>query len=238
MTPVDTSTTGGNLTPSRDPKHQHLLRIVSDAFSNHGYVDSYAFHELIAASLKRIESDQGKVAQPAPKPLEFPAPPEGEAWEPLGDFTPEEYGIPDGWRPFLKEERIESGDQAIYRPLSIKFGLVSTVEFEDFTFGETIARGCFGRTKRDLPTPKKRVPLEANDIPAVCWVRNRQDCAAMVIGVSPTRITVTGGDIFMDPTNAPRMVGSKTFLELMLEGVEYSTDRVTWLPCSKIEEAE
>jgi hypothetical protein len=170
------------------------------------------------------------------KPLEFPAPPEGEAWEPLGDFTPEEYGISDGWRPFLKGERIESGDQAIYRPINIKFGLVANVEFEDFTFGQTIARGCFGRTKRPLPTPKKRVPLDRNewikDAPWFVRLKPKQPedetrfsiCMVTLVNCTGIYSASGGGADFWTYEDAAKLL-------------ERTQDGVTFSECSKIKGA-
>lgn len=79
------------------------------------------------------------------------------------------------------------------------------------------------------PEPR-RVPLTADDIPAVCWVRfHFGRCNDKgVLEIPPTWLVtaVTGNGIEVS-------AAWSTFDELMTEGAEYSTDRKNWKPCWK-----
>lgn len=74
---------------------------------------------------------------------------------------------------------------------------------------------------RVKPEPK-RVPLEAKDIPPVCWIRDPNgfaDTNRLVITVAPAGI-VAADDYRISYTT-------------LMNRYEYSTDRVNWKPCWK-----
>lgn len=69
--------------------------------------------------------------------------------------------------------------------------------------------------------PKKTVPLEASDLPAVCWVKFNKTADAMLVdSVSAKYFGVVAKYCF-------------NFTQAMLSGMEYSPDRVNWKPMSK-----
>lgn len=68
------------------------------------------------------------------------------------------------------------------------------------------------------------VPLEAADLPPVCWLRKRDWHFDVIInGVDKSDLGISIG-------NNGRIY---SFKELMEDGVEYSPDRKTWKPCCK-----
>ena len=75
------------------------------------------------------------------------------------------------------------------------------------------------RIKPPSPAPK-RVPLEPQDIPPVCWLlASDSSWPWLVLMVAP--VMVCGHS------------HSVTFDDLMLSGWQFSTDRKTWRPCWK-----
>lgn len=81
---------------------------------------------------------------------------------------------------------------------------------------------------RIKPTPK-RVPLEAKDVPPICWIGNGlSSSGSLVLVVGSERIQFVGRDGLMD----------FTFGYLMDHDLKYSTDRKEWKECSKLEEAK
>ncbi len=82
-----------------------------------------------------------------------------------------------------------------------------------------------GTTYRISPKcrPRKTVPLEASDIPAVCWVRwpSHPHTHALVVGIFDKSIRIGNNTLDYD------------YPYLAMQEVEYSTDRVNWKPMSK-----
>jgi hypothetical protein len=144
------------------------------------------------------------------KPETFPPAPEGTAWHNPENLTPEQVGVSEGWRLLLEDERVYQQDQCFENR-----HWLGTCNYEH---GKMNRRLTY-RTKRPLPTPPKRVPLEAEDIPAVCWVRLAGTCY-MVTTVMPSSGVEIGGQ-------------SMSFRHLQRVGYEYSADRKNWKPCSK-----
>lgn len=96
------------------------------------------------------------------KPLEFPAPPEGESWHNPDGLTAEQVEVDKGWRLLLVSE-IKTEDN--YRE-DIQFW--PPIGWGD-SFGYWTSHTFSFRTKLPPPTPKKRLPLEATGVEAeVC----------------------------------------------------------------------
>ena len=75
---------------------------------------------------------------------------------------------------------------------------------------------------------KKRVPLTAEDVPAVCWVRRPgRTVAYLVTGVDS--LSIRAAD--MDRPGGDQMWHG--YCVIMIDGWEYSTDRKTWRGCWK-----
>lgn len=75
---------------------------------------------------------------------------------------------------------------------------------------------------RVKPAPV-RVPLTADDIPPVCWVKADH----VVAGAALLVHTVYRNGVSTYTT------GTLLFNEMFRDNWQYSTDRKTWLPCSK-----
>ncbi len=76
-----------------------------------------------------------------------------------------------------------------------------------------------GYLYRVKPTPK-RVPLEAKDIPPVCWIKQVGDYSPeLVVKVSDYSLSCGNNHTWN--------------YSAMVDLAEYSTDRVNWKPCSK-----
>lgn len=74
------------------------------------------------------------------------------------------------------------------------------------------------KSYRIKPEPT-RVPLTSEDIPAVCWIRSKDSAELLVYHIDGLGINCREG--------------RRNYDELMRNGVEYSSDRKTWLPCYK-----
>lgn len=158
------------------------------------------------------------------KPEEFPAPPEGQQWHNPQHFTPEQVGVSEGWRLLLVGEQIQKGDMfdnydrtwVSSSWVGVPVGGIATDTY---------------RTKRPLPaTPPKAspklVPLEAEDIPPVCWMRRGHSYAMLVQTINRSSVGLSS------------VSHGLRFEVLMDEGWEYSSDRREWKKCSKLEEAK
>lgn len=148
------------------------------------------------------------------KRLEFPAPPEGEEWHNSENLTPEQVGILEGYRLAIKSEVLTGSRFCGFYVWTISKDWAGEIcpNIGKFTY----------RTKHPLPTKSKFVPLEAGDVPPVCWIRQKNGASLLVIEVHFGG--VLAGNIW---------TGWKE-----LQKREYSTDRKTWLPCSKVAELE
>jgi hypothetical protein len=159
------------------------------------------------------------------EPKEFPAPPEGKAWHNPEKLTPEQVGVSEGWRLLLKNELVEIGDMH-----SMKNGTWSHSGNHRSSDARGKTASCLTyRTKRPLPATPKLVPLEADDIPPVCWLRTSPEWH------SPDRanhlvVVVTVSEIIMAHGGLELM---KVSYGTLKDGWEYSTDRKNWKPCSK-----
>ncbi len=137
-------------------------------------------------------------------------------------LTEEQVGVKDGWRLISREE------QEPWKGRIMQGDLVEVL----WNCGQWIPSGIGGviftyRTKQPvgyfLPKTKTRVPLEAKDIPAVCWLKNSSKHAQYFVhGV--TMYSVQFGTVF-----------ESQFASLWAEGWEYSSDRITWKPCQTSE---
>ena len=81
--------------------------------------------------------------------------------------------------------------------------------------------------RRPLPTPPKLVPLEAKDIPPVCWLRIAE-------------FRGRNGEIHVVQIHGEFVVAGhdrKISYRVLKDDWEYSADRKNWKPCSKVEEA-
>jgi len=96
------------------------------------------------------------------KPWTLPPPPEGQEWH-RTDWT--EDMLPEGWRPLLKGEARQKGDEfemTRYRTHTA-WQACSGPPAEPNKANE---RWCYHRTRRPLPQPPVIVPLDASDIRA------------------------------------------------------------------------
>lgn len=89
---------------------------------------------------------------------------------------------------------------------------------DEASFVEVASSVSYGYKIRIKPseTTKKRIPLTAEDIPAVCWVRLGGGAEVMIIGMDSTIVRCGSA-------------GSETWESLM--DWEYSPDRRNWKPC-------
>ncbi len=175
-----------------------------------GWFDCDAPH-LIPASVDTLTNGGFRI-----KPDEFPQPPEGKEWHNPENLTPEQVGVSEGWRLLLKdaERALESGTEFLMQ--DGRWG-----RFTDYHGMSRLDNRTY-RTRRPLPAPPKLVPLEAEDIPAVCWIRDGagKEIHNLVLRVRPTGVGVA-------------YVTGHSFEALFRDGAEYSEDRRTWKPCSK-----
>lgn len=85
---------------------------------------------------------------------------------------------------------------------------------------------------RPDPAPKPepiKLPLRAEDIPAVCWIRHKDNSIQrLVIAVNTDRVMANRGD----------EITKYLFDDLLNQGWEYSPDRKTWSGCFRIEEGK
>lgn len=78
---------------------------------------------------------------------------------------------------------------------------------------------------RIKPQPKT-VPLTADDIPSVCWLRKKGNTVGVVLQYLVVRVGFTEIAFGQD--------SSLSFYDLA-NGWEYSSDRKVWKPCHKVE---
>jgi hypothetical protein len=88
----------------------------------------------------------------------------------------------------------------------------------------------WGYSARVKPTPK-RVPLEAKDVPTVCWLRMPSENPHMITNRLIIAIK-TDAVFFLDGSQVGGWA-ERSFKEIY--SWEYSVDRVNWFPCSKEE---
>lgn len=171
----------------------------------------YANAESVLRTLKGIQN---------PKPSEFPKLPEGMEWHNPNNLTPKQVEVNQGWRLILKSEAggsmpISSCDRWEHE------------KWQSGNYGANIAASY--RTKLPLPEPKKRVPLEASDIPApICWLKLK--CQ---LQIDFTTMVITVGSAGIRTANQSGIIEYFTYGELKFKEAEYSSDRINWKPCYK-----
>ncbi len=157
------------------------------------------------------------------KPAEFPPLPEGWTWHNPFDWTPEQFGVEDGWRPAVREVECTGG---------VKDGWQWT--WDDGDWSETAKwvihkneKTQAYRTKAPLPVkPKlKRVPLSKEDFDGmpVIWIKGKNFKGLLM----ETLVTQVG------ETHLYSQISECDYKSLMTRGEEYSTDRKEWHPCWK-----
>ena len=135
-------------------------------------------------------------------------------------LTEDQVGVADGWR-LLHENEIGC--------FKHKFPVFRYWKDEG-KWGEETANAysmgwCY-RTKAPIGGLKvevKTVPLSVDDLPAVCWLRWKGEEGNFYL---VTRVSTRG--VFCQVNN-----GASIPFEYLLDKCEYSSDRKTWLPCSK-----
>jgi len=145
-----------------------------------------------------------------PAPWTLPDPPAGHQWH-RTDFTKAD--LPEGWRPLLLGEIEQREDQYL---------CWGTWESDPCRGGAT-TQDNKRRTRRPLPTEPKMVPWDApEDVPGpVCWIRRKSN---------PSTIRLIVGISLCDICDSQE--GEETWASLAAR-CEHSTDRKTWLPCTK-----
>ena len=103
---------------------------------------------------------------------------------------------------------------------------------------EVWSDGCLRRNwevkcfYREVPKPKPpeqvERPLEAKDIPPVCWIGHGSESGSLVTVVGLERVQFIGAQGHRD----------WSYQHLMDAGFKYSADRINWKPCSKLSRAE
>lgn len=164
------------------------------------------------------------------KPSEFPKLPEGMEWHNPHNLTPEQVQVEQGWRLLTKDEN----------KTAIKDNRdFSKSDRQQWTAGSWDKGGNCGdaimgtyRTRKPIPQPKKRVPLEASDIPPVCYFRQGDRDCVHRLPVTITQVGVVGDSVrfWLSETRGLREYPMK---ELMDGLWEYSEDRKNWKPCYK-----
>ncbi len=150
------------------------------------------------------------------------------------ELTEEQVGVKYGWR-LLSPEEVDYRAKSNPLPTN-EINVWNTEEGETRHEWILVAVDPFGyhrastyRTKRPpgffLPKTKKQVPLEASDIPAVCWVRHSgvQECCNLLTFLSKECVQLGGC--------------AKLTYQSLASGYEYSSDRINWKPCHKEIEA-
>ncbi len=179
------------------------------------------------AVIDRIEQAL-KDKSEAVKPLEFPAPSESRAWGNPCNLTAEEVGLDQGWRLMMLGEVTKQEDEFFWGNswISAREGIV-IYRAQQETY----------RTRRPLPTPKKRVPLARNEwIAGAPWFvrlkpRQPEDetrfsvCMVTLVDCNGIYSASGGGADFWTHDDAAKEL-------------ERTQDGVTFSECSKIEEAE
>lgn len=166
------------------------------------------------------------------KEEKFPDPPEGEEWHNPGNLTLEQVGMKDGWRLAFKSElngKLATGCAPRELPIGTVEMWCSNAEWDEGQNGlEGTIKDMTYRTKLPLPAKPKLIPWEAKDVPPICFVRSRtnshKDMSALVIGIDPE-----GCEFLRDQRRLVELVEWRELFNYW----EYSTDRITWKPCSK-----
>lgn len=156
----------------------------------------------------------------------LPAPPAGRRWH-RDDFT--EADLPEGWRPLLKEERIEKGDElrcqySSWRPFNHAIGEITRAGATEFH-----------RTRRPLPTEPKAPTMASWDSPEdvpgpVCWIgeppitSGEETTGSMVLAIDAEGFNII---------NSLNELSHYTWADIASQKMVYSTDRKTWKPCTK-----
>jgi hypothetical protein len=149
--------------------------------------------------------------RPAPE-WQLPAPPEGKRWH-CDRWTQDM--LPNGWRPLLKGEETDYGDERLNGGEWEEFRRGGS--FDNVYCAEAYHRPL--RTRRPLPEPPK--PWDCpEDVPVpVCWICNVRGIERLVVQVDSTGICLHDGEL--------------TWKDIATAGVKYATDRREWRACVK-----
>lgn len=122
-----------------------------------------------------------------PESWALPEPPHGFEWHRSDGWTEEM--LPEGWRPYLKEEEKIVGDRGYTNTVTKAWPIIARMHIDP---------KFWYITKRPLPAPKPRivkVPLEPSDITPGSVIRTREwaeDCWTFITEVRIGRIYAPG----------------------------------------------
>jgi len=170
-----------------------------------------------------------------PRPLEFPAPPEGESWHNPENLTAEQVEVDKGWRLLTTGERSSASDDRLHFSGSDRQAWVKLSGRWDV--GGNCGNGelVTYRTRRPLPQPKKRVPLENADWVqgGPWWVRlKRLPSTPESQWLSLCLVEAISSDGRVRFAQAAGFDQAMNFAEAM-EKLERTNDGVNFAPCSK-----